>query len=892
MSLATGARLGAYEIVGRLGAGAMGEVFRARDTRLGRDVAIKILPPALADSSERRRRFEQESRAAGALNHPNIVAVYDTGDQDGVSYIVSELVEGESLRELIRRSSIQVRKAIDIAAQIADGLAVAHSAGIVHRDLKPENVMLTRDGRVKILDFGLARYQSMPAPADGQPIAGTLTMTNPGMIMGTPGYMSPEQVAGSPVDERTDIFSLGIMIYEMLTGKQAFERATSIETMSAILREDPPDLPATVPPALKAIVLHCLEKEPHRRYQSPHDLAFALRALSGSAITSAPSLPTLKARRALTMPMIAAAGVLALIAVYAIAGLMLVPRGADLSTYRFTPLASGSTPQGNPAWAPDGKSVAYIKANPGAADSLMVRSMESMLPVTVSRGDFNGAPFWSPDGARLFFIMTHQGVHSVSRAGGGHQEVLKGDFAAAALSPDGHSLVAWLVLDSHEGPIAKLWISSPPGAAPRQYEPVIWKEHGSAQPVYLRFSPDGREIAASITTANGGEVWLLPFPDGAKAHGRPRRAFSSSFQGFAPTVSWMPDNRNLVLSFSLGAYKMSQLWIGDTANGSVTPITSGESELQAAAVSPDGAKIAFQRTIGDSDIVQLPIEGGMVRPLLATSRDESAAAWSPVAPQFAYVTSRNGRPEIWIESTQEGWERPVLTQHDFPDDSVAFFSLSFSPEGDRLAYMRMSAKRLATLWISPAAGGEPVQLSRDDEFGFGPTWSPDGNFIAYTSSKGGLVKIAVGSSQAPVSIREKGCQYAAQWSPDGQWIACPDNGRINLISPDGKTSRMLGSRAAMVTWSRDSKFLFTLGQDETQKWLFASIDVRSGAEKTLATLGAESNFWASFRNASMISLAPDGKSVAATKTSLQSEVWLLEGFPRPRGWLRRILWWR
>ena len=365
MSLTPGARLGAYEVVSRLGAGAMGEVFRARDVRLGRDVALKILPAEFALDPDRRRRFEQESRAASALSHPNIVTVYDVGDQDGVSYIVSELVDGESLRDLIERGPVPLRKTIEIGAQIADGLAAAHAANVVHRDLKPENVMLTRHGRPKILDFGLARYQPA-APAEG-------AMTMPGMVMGTAGYMSPEQVTGSATDARSDIFSLGIILHEMLAGKIPFARATTIETMSAILRDDPPDLPATLPPAVQQVILHCLEKEPARRFQSAGDLAFNLRAVSPGS-TAGAQTPARPPRRKLRLSAAAlTATVLGLVAA-ALAAILITrpPRGAELAAYRFTPLATDARPQHDAAWSPDGQNIAYIRDIADAPDQILV----------------------------------------------------------------------------------------------------------------------------------------------------------------------------------------------------------------------------------------------------------------------------------------------------------------------------------------------------------------------------------------------------------------------------------------------------------------------------------------------------------------------------------------
>jgi serine/threonine protein kinase len=282
MPLSAGSKLGPYEIVAPLGAGGMGEVYRARDSRLGRDVALKILPAEVARDPSRRARFEQEARAVAALNHPNIVAVYDVGE----GYFVSELVDGESLRG----AKLSLRKTLDISAQIAGGLAAAHAAGIVHRDLKPANILVTRDGRAKILDFGLARIRPTRAVTALDP---TLTAyTEPGTFMGTVNYMSPEQVRGLDVDHRSDIFSFGVMLHGMLSGARAFHGETSVDTMQAILRQDPPELPDTVPPMLRDIVTRCLEKEPGQRFQSAKDLEFALLSSTGrSGSASTVALP-------------------------------------------------------------------------------------------------------------------------------------------------------------------------------------------------------------------------------------------------------------------------------------------------------------------------------------------------------------------------------------------------------------------------------------------------------------------------------------------------------------------------------------------------------------------------------------------------------------------------
>ena len=304
MPLAPGSKLGPYEILAALGTGGMGEVYRARDPRLGREVAIKVLPAGSAGDSERMRRFEQEARATAVLSHPNILAVFDIGSQDNSPYIVSELLEGETLRARLISGPLPVRKAVDYALQTARGLTAAHNHGIFHRDLKPENLFITRDGHVKILDFGLAKLTMPELGAPGLSAEATLdSVTGRGALLGTLGYMSPEQCRGAAVDARSDLFSFGAVLYEMLSGSRAFRGDTTADTISSILKEEPPDLSATgrdVPPLLERIVHHCLEKDPADRFQSARDIAFALEALS--SISSSAASATSSAAPAVTKP--------------------------------------------------------------------------------------------------------------------------------------------------------------------------------------------------------------------------------------------------------------------------------------------------------------------------------------------------------------------------------------------------------------------------------------------------------------------------------------------------------------------------------------------------------------------------------------------------------------
>jgi serine/threonine protein kinase len=388
MPLTSGTKIGPYEILAPLGAGGMGEVYRARDTRLGRDVALKILPSAFALDPDRLRRFEQEARAVAALNHPNILAIHDIGEQNGVPFLVSELLEGASLRAELETGALSTRKTADYVVQIAQGLAAAHEKNIVHRDLKPENIFITREGRVKILDFGLAKLASK---ADGSaPDAAYQTLTSApteaGVVMGTAGYMAPEQVRGAAIDSRTDIFAFGAVLYEMVSGQRAFRRDTAAETMTAILKEDPPELSTLdhpVSPGIERIILRCLEKQPEQRFQSAKDLAFALEALSGTTSKSVANaaIASDKGKTRKPLAFTAAIGALCLLLGAAIAW-YLHPRPNPVPTFVRSSFDRGEVLQAR--FAPDGKTIVYsaqLNANP--VDTYIIRED---YPQSVSAG--------------------------------------------------------------------------------------------------------------------------------------------------------------------------------------------------------------------------------------------------------------------------------------------------------------------------------------------------------------------------------------------------------------------------------------------------------------------------------------------------------------------------
>ena len=496
MSLSAGARLGPYEVIASIGEGGMGEVYRARDTRLGRDVAIKILPKSVSDDPDRLRRFEQEARAAGALNHPNILVVHDVGAHDHGPYVVCELLEGATLREQLSATPLPARRAIDYAVQIAGGLAAAHARGIVHRDLKPENLFVTRDGRVKILDFGIAKLIEH-GEADDSDAATRRAQTDPGLVIGTAGYMSPEQVRGQRIDHRSDIFSFGAVLYEMLAGRRAFKRDSSVETLNAILTDEPPDLPTAdgTPPALDRVVRHCLEKSPEQRFQSARDVAFALEGLTSHS-GPAGVIAGLSAPRVTRARLAWGLAILFALTTAALSVVSLQQNPPQSRPVRFEiPAPDGGSFQGilgiSSVISPDGQTVAMVVTT-GEAPHLYLRALDSTRPRRLAGTDGAANPFWSPDNKWVAFFADGK-LKRVSVAGGAPQTIcpVSGSRATSVWLIGTWGSGNTILFRVNDSQTNLLKVEASPGS-----EPVVVRSGGSAGMglAWPSFLPDGRNF--------------------------------------------------------------------------------------------------------------------------------------------------------------------------------------------------------------------------------------------------------------------------------------------------------------------------------------------------------------------------------------------------------------
>jgi hypothetical protein len=487
----------------------MGEVYRARDPRLGREVAIKILPLAVGADPERLRRFEQEARAAAALNHPNILAVYDIGSESTATFVVSELLDGQTLRDVLSESvALPVRKTIDYGIQIAKGLAAAHEKGIVHRDLKPENLFITVDGRAKILDFGLAKLAEVaPAGPEGPASipTGSPTVappTEPGMVLGTVGYMSPEQVRGRSVDHRSDIFSFGAVMYEMLSGRRAFVAESPAETMTAIVRSDPPELSTSeqiISPGIEHIVSRCLEKSAAARFQSAKDLAFALEAVSSSSHARVAGQSRVRAawRERLAWILVA---VLAVACAAALALPFARQKPIDEAVLRYTlPFPERARPPAgsiieSAAISPDGRRLAFTAGVDGPF-SIWIRELDSLVARALPGTEFAVAPFWSPDSRYLaFFTNSGRTLKKIDPSGG--PPVSLCDIPTITSSGGSWNQFGVIIIGMSDGPIFRV---SDQGGAPTA---VTAKDPQRSEIAHRvpQFLPDGRHF---LFFANG-----------------------------------------------------------------------------------------------------------------------------------------------------------------------------------------------------------------------------------------------------------------------------------------------------------------------------------------------------------------------------------------------------
>ncbi len=551
MTLSRDTRLGPYAIVDPLGAGGMGEVYQARDSRLGREVAVKVLPERFANSPDALARFEREARAVAALSHPNILSLFDFGQSDGVVYTVTELLNGETLRERLAHEQLSERKAVEIATSIAEGLAAAHAAGIVHRDLKPENVFLTTDGRVKILDFGLARVETPVEATDATSAPTTPAPTEPGVVMGTAGYISPEQIRGRPADARSDIFAFGAVLYEMLTGRRAFTGATTGESLASILRDQPAEVSRSAPgvrAALDRLVARCLEKNPDERFQSARDLAYALReSVTGSgAIPRAALAPSRLRPRAL---LLALAGLAAFAAGWLLRP-MLSHSQAPPAYGRVVRLSQRASNAFAPALSPDGKWVAYLSDARGPTDVWVqfvaggeaVNLTEKTGLTVAARSDIGGLDI-SPDGTQISF--------GASQAPGGTLT----------------DYTTWSV-------------PAPLGGTPRK---LFDRGLGS------RFSPDGRRIAFVRPGGGGGDAIFVCDADGANE----KEIYRTPIHAHEP--AWSSDGRLVYFQRSIGTFRQppAEIWRVPSGGGTAERVVQTSRLALFPAPMPDGRGLLF-----------------------------------------------------------------------------------------------------------------------------------------------------------------------------------------------------------------------------------------------------------------------------------------------------------
>jgi Tol biopolymer transport system component len=781
LPLQPGARLGPYEIMSALGAGGMGEVYRARDPRLGRDVAIKVLPSAFSANVDRLHRFEQEARAAAALNHPDILAVFDIGTHADTPFIVSELLEGETLRERLNAGPVAVRKAIELALHIAHGLAAAHDKGITHRDLKPENVFVTRDNRVKILDFGLAKLtQDQPALGPASAMATTPSPTEPGVVLGTVGYMAPEQVRGLAVDHRADLFAFGAILYELLSGDRAFRRDTAPETMAAILNADPPDLSAAaapIPPALVRIVNRCLEKSPSGRFQTASDLAFALEGLSD---TSSVSTAARAGRRRVHGAWLAwgfAALLLATLAPVAYQHVREPPAAPSPMRFQISPTVEFAGP-GNFGLSPDGRHLAFVGRGSDGIARLWIRAMDS-LEVRLLPGsetvDLTPPPFWSPDGRFVAFDAGGR-LKKLDVSGGLPQTLC--DLPSGSVAVGGSWNRDGDIIFGNFGGLLRVRETGGVAVPITALDPAR-KEEFHLLPTFL---PDGRHfvylrVSPSAPESSGTYVGTLDAKPEAQSAQRlmPYEVGLS----YAAAVDAGPGRLLFLREGTLMAQPFDARRLA--LAGDPVPVAERVGSFRDTAYFSTSANdvLVYRTADTDSQLAWFDRQGNMAGRAsepggfrgVALSPDGARAVASRTNPQDT------AKADLWLFDLSRGSGATRLTL----GTGVAEFPV-WSPDGKRIAFSFNHSQLRQKLASSE---GDEKELLRSNSAGsvWANGWSPDGRFLLYasyvaTSSNTGSLDLLVvpNNGLKPVPFMQTGFnEDQGRFSPNGRWVAYVSN---------------------------------------------------------------------------------------------------------------------
>lgn len=804
MTLTPGSRVGPYIILAPLGAGGMGEVYRATDTRLDRPVAVKVLSSRLAGDPDAMARFEREAKAIAALSHPNILGIHELCTYDGVTVAATELLEGETLRARIEfgGGAIPVRKALEYALQMAQGLAAAHGRGIIHRDLKPENLFITRDGRLKILDFGLAKLTT-PAHAQAGSLLTTPAETNPGTVLGTAGYMSPEQVRGEPVDARSDIFAFGAVLYEMLTGRRAFSRDTTVETMAAILKEDPPDPSGSalmLPSSLERVVRRCLEKRADERFHSAHDLGLAIEALAGASTTSREAaVATTPSKRLIGWPERAAWLALAVVVVAAAVWLRPGPMPARTVSRFGIPAPPGMgfySEYGLLAISPNGRQVAFVASGADGVSRLWLRPLDSLTSRPLPGTDGGVGPFWSPDGQQLAFFANGK-LMKTAIAGGEPQTLCAvGEPGGGTWSRDG----VILLVPHFEGPLKR--VSA--GGGDIQNETTLDPAHKESNHLWPYFLPDGKHYLFLVFGADNTGIYMGTLGSAE----RKTLVTGGDLNVFAAPV-YAPSGHLLYIR---GGTLMALPFDADRQEVRGAPIRVTELVEQANAGAPTYA--------ATTDEVLVYSTGPMQQPT-----------------QVAWV-DRTGRETALVGA-------PGTYRHRDP--------LSLSPDDRRAAMMQQDGSAL-NVWTVDLARGAFTKLTFD-QFATRPVWSPDGLRLSYAVARDTppnlYIKDADGAAPDTRVFRSEIQMYPTAWTTDGSALIYHvveattgwDIWRVGIdgASPTALLNTRFNEREARL--SRDGKWLAYQSDESGRYEVYVVPAAVSGRKWQISTSGGTLPVW-------------------------------------------------